>query len=1283
MDGPPGSAAVLHLQFLVNDGSLISCTADDTLHLWSFKQKLPQIVQSLKFQKEKITCMHLPLQSKWLYVGTEKGNVHVVQIESFSLSGYIINWNKTIELTRKTHPGAIVHLSDNPLDPSKLLIGYESGQIVLWDLRNKCSDMRWQSAELRSIAWHYEGKQFMCSHTDGTLTTWNIRNSQKFVHISQPHAKLNKDGKPEQCKSINKVEWKTSKTGEAFVIFSGGMPYDQACRTPSITVVHNKTTTVLEMEHNVVDFITVCESPYVSDMQEPLAIIALLQNDLVVMDLQTPGYPCIENPYPMDIHESPVTCVTYLADCPADLIPAFYSVGRAGGVASKRHQNALSDMDWPVNGGTWSAQGCSYPEVILTGHADGSIRFWDASAGTLQVLYKLKTSKVFEKPKSRSTESEEDPFAVHLISLCPESRKLCVAGASSHVILFSYKKVECCDEVMVLEIPIVYEIMEDEISPDCQFSGPGSAGSGNKIDMLDFDNKKEGSVKVKSGPQKKPPGFQAQLVCLTPWNNGEPPSHITSLTINSAYGLMAYGNESGLVIVDIEQRVCLLNVGSPDLYGAQDPYSRLPVRSPKKNQGHHVTQLQHLGQMGPEFGAQDYDRQPRSPSIDQMGRSPESPFPFAPCPTPVEQAQEATEEDPPPPQLATRRKSSTWKGLKRQLSRVDIKLKNPLKDNKRHSIFYSGVLPGSDVIDQFDEEEDMPQSPESLEDSTVVVDQLNRAKSPQQENHFTSYYSEPSSGQLSPSTLEIEDDLEIDNSSTMVDIDQQRRKMSCVIVRPDNLELMQEETFPPVRPPRGVRKKSTAKSSREGERLLSVPNVKFLKTDGGQVLKDLREKDDSTVTSPQPSFTGNFMRRFNKLDSSFSRSRSSSMSSLDNITSEAIQCLVFVDSYSKKSEPTLLTPTLWIGTSLGSVLPVVITPPDPDSRSSQPVVVSMVGMTIFRLKGSILTLSFLDCNGALVPSSYEVWRDDNRDKRERDRTPTRNQNRMSPTLGGDGGVSSGRSDSCSGDRQYVVIASEKQARIVGLPTQNCVYRQQLAADSDFVVKADVITFKDSVCLVSYVSSGHLMAYSLPSLRPLLDIDFLPLPELSFQTPSNKGIVDPMLSIWGQQLIVNEDTDQIARTFSFSNKGHGLYLASPSELQKFTLCAEFCVDLAEMMGELYIPSEMPEPPKIGFFKGLFGGGVSSLDREELFGESSGKANKSIARHIPGGNLQDVGQRANTVCSEVSRAHKLMLERGEKLSQLEDRAERMRGEAENFSSTAHDLMLKYRDKKWYQL
>lgn len=90
--------------------------------------------------------------------------------------------------TRNTHPGSVVHLSDNPQDPSKLLIGYETGQIVLWDLRTKAADMRWNSTEpLRSICWHHEGKQFICSHTDGSLTTWNVRQGPKPVNVNFPH----------------------------------------------------------------------------------------------------------------------------------------------------------------------------------------------------------------------------------------------------------------------------------------------------------------------------------------------------------------------------------------------------------------------------------------------------------------------------------------------------------------------------------------------------------------------------------------------------------------------------------------------------------------------------------------------------------------------------------------------------------------------------------------------------------------------------------------------------------------------------------------------------------------------------------------------------------------------------------------------------------------------------------------------------------------------------------------------------------------------------------------
>ncbi|CAA9995551.1 unnamed protein product [Nesidiocoris tenuis] len=90
-------------------------------------------------------------------------------------------------------------------------------------------------------------------------------------------------------------------------------------------------------------------------------------------------------------------------------------------------------------------------------HSDGSIKFWDASCGTLQVLYKLKTSKVFERPTPKSQDgSDDDPFAVQHLSLCPESRKMCVAGAAGYVVLFKFKRQEATSETVVRYRNLIY-----------------------------------------------------------------------------------------------------------------------------------------------------------------------------------------------------------------------------------------------------------------------------------------------------------------------------------------------------------------------------------------------------------------------------------------------------------------------------------------------------------------------------------------------------------------------------------------------------------------------------------------------------------------------------------------------------------------------------------------------------------------------------------------------------------------------------------------------------------
>lgn len=46
------------------------------------------------------------------------------------------------------------------------------------------------------------------------------------------------------------------------MVLSGGLSYDTVGRRACLTVMHGKSTTVLEMDFPIVDFLTLCETPY-------------------------------------------------------------------------------------------------------------------------------------------------------------------------------------------------------------------------------------------------------------------------------------------------------------------------------------------------------------------------------------------------------------------------------------------------------------------------------------------------------------------------------------------------------------------------------------------------------------------------------------------------------------------------------------------------------------------------------------------------------------------------------------------------------------------------------------------------------------------------------------------------------------------------------------------------------------------------------------------------------------------------------------------------------------
>ncbi|XP_051942365.1 syntaxin-binding protein 5-like isoform X13 [Hippocampus zosterae] len=1040
-------ASVIQLQFLINEGALVSALADDSIHLWNLRQKIPAILHSLKFNRERITYCHLPFQSKWLYIGTERGNIHIVNVESFTLSGYVIMWNKAIELSTKTHPGPVVHISDNPMDEGKLLIGFECGVVVLWDLKSKKADCRYNYDEaIHSVAWHHEGKQFLCSHSDGTLTTWNIRTPAKPTQIITPHGKQPKDGKkPEPCKPILKVEYKTTRAGDPFMVLSGGLSYDTVGRRACLTVMHGKSTAVLEMDFPIVDFLTLCETPYPNDFQEPYAVVVLLERDLVVIDLGQIGYPIFESPYPLSIHESPVTCCEYFADCPAELIPALYSVG------SRQKRQGYSKKDWPISGGNWGQGTESYPEIIITGHADGSIKFWDASALMLQVLYKLKTAKVFERARGKEEKAnadivDEDPFAIQTLCWCPESRMLCVAGVSAHVIVYRFSKQEVATaNVQLLEVRMQCEL-SDVDSPDATgeqtptqasslpsspqdgeppatASTQPSAGGNGSNSSADGHRDNIPCLQVRSSPLKQSPGYQVELVVQLVWVSGEPPQQITSLAINSSYGLVVFGNSNGLAVVDYLQKTLLLNLGTSELYSPSEPNQRQPC-SPRKA------------------------RQP------------------------------------------------------------------------------SGALCDSN---------DGPNAAEE------------RCKSP--------------------------------NS---------------------------------------VKYKSR----------------RFSKTVANDFARMSRKISSSNDQKPNP----------DSKDVLFSRSRSSSMTSVDRESREAVCALCFCETFPKKSSEGAPSPCVLVGTTQGSVMLVALSlPHGDDHRLMQPVGISSCG-TVARLKGGILTMALLDAAGAVLPASYEPWYDPNASDEEQEKEKSRWRRPASPPSSQEGH-----------DSQFAVLCSEKQAKVLAMPSQTRVYKHSIT-ESSFVLRADVVQMGGGNCIACLCANGHIMTLSLPSLRPLLDVNYLPLTDM-----------------------------RIARTFCFSNLGQALYLTSPTEVQRITYSQETCDNLQEMLSELFTPVETPEAPNKGFFKGLFGGGAQSLDREDLFGETaSGKASRSLAQHIPGpGNMEGMKGAASGVVGDLARARVALDERGQKLGELEERTAAMMASADSFSKHAHDMMLKYKDKKWYQL
>lgn len=118
------------------------------------------------------------------------------------------------------------------------------------------------------------------------------------------------------------------------------------------------------------------------------------------------------------------------------------------------------------------------------------------------------------------------------------------------------------------------------------------------------------------------------------------------------------------------------------------------------------------------------------------------------------------------------------------------------------------------------------------------------------------------------------------------------------------------------------------------------------------------------------------------------------------------------------------------------------------------------------MKGAILRMAFLDTTGCLVPPAYEAWREHNvpEEKDEKEKLKKRRPVSVSPS-----------SSQEISENQYAVICSEKQAKVISLPTQNCAYKQNIT-ETSFVLRGDIVALSNSICLACFCANGHIMTF---------------------------------------------------------------------------------------------------------------------------------------------------------------------------------------------------------------
>lgn len=437
----------------------------------------------------------------------------------------------------KLNPGAIEAIKQIPDNRNQILIAYNRGLCVLWDLE--------QNQVVRSIIAPGHGQSvglyvspdsahFTWYHADGKYATWALADATPPDDVF-PYG-------PDPCKSINDLV-RGKRADDHIVIFSGGMPRSAYGDRQCVSVHCSDDTKVcLDFTSKVIDFFVSFDD---EDPDQAQVLVVLLEEELCAYDLTDVSLKPVRLPYLHSVHASAVTCNHLVSQVSHDIYEKLADAGKE----SEAH---FSDIEWPVTGGTLSEKGEDFGvkeyEILLTGHEDGSVKFWDCTGVMLEPLLHFRTAPLFggadddfeDAHDSQEVDDGEPPFrkaglfdpysddprlAVKKVAFCSRTGQLIVAGTAGNIVVANLERRAHAAKLKVTQMNLV--------SDRDGFVWKGHDALTVKSQLVQAD-----ALPIEDGLQ-----VSGVLQVL-------PPGSITCLALQTNWNLVAAGTAHGLVLFD-------------------------------------------------------------------------------------------------------------------------------------------------------------------------------------------------------------------------------------------------------------------------------------------------------------------------------------------------------------------------------------------------------------------------------------------------------------------------------------------------------------------------------------------------------------------------------------------------------------------------------------------------------------------------------------------------------------------------------------------------------------